>query len=467
MPLPSSFWVDETVTAFVVRHGRDHPSLQAAPQVAESIYYSLAALADRIFGLSEIGYRIPSLLALTSALYLIARLAAALIHPDAGWFAAFACMAFRPFNHQAADARPYALGTCVLAAAVWYLVRWLDEGRRRHAFLFGLFAALLWRIHLLFWPLYVLFVLYVIVRRLRGETRVGWLEVCAVFGLIGVSLSPVAFKALAVDRDAPAHVIVSRPSFLALVYSLKIGFLLALLVAAALLARLSRSSHRRLPVALSAFILICGWWLCQPLALLAFSWLSGSSVFVNRYLSIGLPGVGLMAAVAASLCIPTHWWKPAAMALGLGVLLSMGQWSQPWPPHQNSYWRLAAQRVNAATYSPYMPVLCPSPFIEAREPNWRPDYPLPGFLYSHLSVYRLIGKPYLLPFGKSTEGNKYMDRLSRGLLPDTSGFALYGPQDSVQHWSEWLAQRPELRGWQIRKLGDFGDVWAVRFSPPG
>ncbi len=51
VPLPSSFWVDELVTAFVVAHP-NHPSLTVAPQVPASIYYWMPWIMDRLFGLS-------------------------------------------------------------------------------------------------------------------------------------------------------------------------------------------------------------------------------------------------------------------------------------------------------------------------------------------------------------------------------------------------------------------------------
>src|SRR6202451_1618337 len=73
VPLPSSFWVDEMATAFVVHHGANDPTLQVAPQVAASIYYALPGAAEKLFGLSEISYRIPSTLAMLGALFLIAK----------------------------------------------------------------------------------------------------------------------------------------------------------------------------------------------------------------------------------------------------------------------------------------------------------------------------------------------------------------------------------------------------------
>ena len=110
MPLPSSFWVDEMVSAFVIHFGPPHPSLAVAPQVTETIYYWLPHAAERLFGFSEVVYRVPSLIVLGIALWLIARLAARLIHPRAAWFAVFACLALKGFDYQADDARPYALG---------------------------------------------------------------------------------------------------------------------------------------------------------------------------------------------------------------------------------------------------------------------------------------------------------------------------------------------------------------------
>src|SRR5580692_5292029 len=151
VPLPSSFWVDELVTMFVVRHP-GHASFAVAPQVPQSIYYWLPRAAQAISGTSEIAYRIPSMLAMTIALWLVARLAARLIHPRAGWFAVFAALSIRGIDYFALDARPYALGMMMAAASLYVLVRWLDSARWQDAAIFMLAAALVWRIHLIYWP---------------------------------------------------------------------------------------------------------------------------------------------------------------------------------------------------------------------------------------------------------------------------------------------------------------------------
>jgi hypothetical protein len=466
MPLPSSFWVDEMVSAFVIHYGAGHPSLAVAPQVTATIYYWLPRASEALFGFSEITYRIPSLLALGAALWLIGRLAARLIHPDAAWFAVFACLGLRGFNYEAADARPYAFGTFIAAAALWFLVRWLDTARWRDGLLFVLFAALLWRVHLVFWPFYVVFSLYLLVRLVRRETKVTWLNAGAILGLVALALAPVLLDALNLFHEAKSHVIVDLPKLRDLRRTLKF-LLIALCGGGALV--LSRFLHwkREGPgPSLSSWVLVAGWWLWHPVALFAFSKLTGNSVYVDRYLSLALPGAGLMATLAAAYFIPDRQWKPLAAVVAVGVFLAMGQWRQIWPPHHNSDWRDAARSIDQWALGGDTPVICPSPFIEAKFPVWNPDYALPGFLYSYLPVYKISGRPYLLPFESSPEAETYAAQLAQGPLSTAPRFLIYGGDRNVWRWRKWFEARPELHGWSSRLLGPFGDVEVALFENP-
>jgi len=489
MPLPSSFWVDEMVSAFVIHFGPAHPSLAVAPQVAESIYYWLPRTAERWFGFSEVVYRAPSLIVLAIALWLIARLAARLIHPQAAWFVVFACLALKGFNYQAADARPYALGTCVAAASLFELIRWLDTARRRDALLFLVFAALLWRVHLVFWPFYAIFAIYLAVRILRSETSVTWMQAAAVFALLTVTLLPVAIDAIRLVREARTHVVADLPALRDLRRTLKFLLIAQCGGGALLAALLSRrrnavgqvcdlpssttprsvlreflGSNPAMPP-LSSWVLILGWWLWHPLALFAFSHITGNSVYVDRYLSLALPGAALTATLAAAWFLDPRDWRMCAALLGLCVLIALGQWRQLWPAHHNSDWRDAARAVGKWTVDADTPVLLPSPFIEAKPPVWRPDYPLPGFLYCYLPVYKISGKPYLLPFERSPQGERYASQLLP-LLSASPRFLIYGGDKNVFVWRSFLASRPELAGWGNRQFHSFGDVDVAIFENP-
>lgn len=462
MPLPSSFWVDEMATVFVVEHGAGDASLKIAPQVPQSIYYSL--IRDLTPGRSEIAYRLPSILFMAAALLFAGLLVSRLIHRDAWWFAVFACFTLRGIDYEAGNARPYAMGMCVAAAGIYFLVRWLDTGKLWDAALFIVFAALLWRIHLIFWPTYILFALYAL---LRIEER-RWWPIAIVFGIVGILLIPVAMRAIDLYAQAKEHVVVAEPGWLELAYSLRLllpacAALGAWIWSSASSSRADRTSDR-LAIPASAIALILGWWLSQPLALFAFSRITGNSVFVPRYIALWLPGTAVAATLAAAWFLPSRFWKPAALVMGVCALISAGSWTEVWLAHHNSDWRGAARAVNELALPPSTPVICPSPFIEARPPEWTPDYKMPGFLYAPLLVYPVRGTLMLFPYAASPEAEDYAGALLKGALPAAGRFVIYGGNGPAHFWRDWFEHRPELAGWSQRSLGQFRDVQAVLFE---
>jgi len=462
MPLGSSFWVDEMVTRFVVLHPQD-PTLSVAPQVTESIYYGLPRAMERWFGFSEVAYRLPSLIAMLLALWLIARIAARLIHPDAGWFAAFLSMTLRDFNYQADDARPYALATLATAASIWLLVRWLDQARWRDAALFAIAASVVWRVHLLLWPVYVLLAVYAAVRIARRDTRVGWIAACVVFAAIGAALIPVLSEAIALNRQAAAHVVAAIPGLGDLTNQLKFGVVGGACAVAALAARFLKWPAASRPIPWESLWLILGWWICDPLCLFLYSVATRNSVFLERYMYVALPGAALAGMAAASLFLPARYWKQTALLIGIGVLIFAGRWNHLRIVHHGSDWRGASRAIDAQAFSADTDVISPSPFIEARPPVWRPDYPIQSFLYSHL-MYPFRGKIVPFPFEGSREAGTFAAWLSENELAKSKRFALYGSERAVKFWREWFATRPELAAFESRRLGDFGDVEAVVFE---
>jgi len=464
MPLPSPFWVDEMGTAFVVQHGANDPSLKAVPQVPASLYYVLPAAAQKFFGFSEIAYRVPSLIALCLALLFIGRIATRLIGPGAGWFAAFACLFLRDFNFEAADARPYALATCITAAALYFLIRWLDRGQWIDAALLLGMAALVWRVHLILWPIYILLALYTVARLARRDAAVRWWHAVGVFGVIGILLIPVAWQALSIYREASAHVVVDQPNGGDLTRALKVDLIVPILALAALLARRLGWPRTRTIAPADAWILIAGWWLVHPLCLYAFSKITGNSVFVSRYLYVALPGAALMATLAMVTFVPAAQWKRVAVFTGLLLVVFMGRWNHLILNHSGSDWRSASRALANAMGGRSAPVICPSPFIEAKTPVWQPDYPVESFLYSQLLIYRPPGKLYPFPYSASPEANSFAAALSRAELSQAGSFFIYGSDRKVEYWRTWFSARPEFAGWQISRVGLFGDVEVDEFA---
>lgn len=462
--LPESFWLDETVTAFVLRHGASHPSLAASPRLDQTVYYWLPRISQAVFGFSEFSLRLPSLLVTLVSLYLVARIAARLIHPRAAWFTVFLCFIPHEFTRQATDARPYGLGTCVAVAALWFLIRWLDEGGWRAAGLFALFAALLLRVHLIYWPFYAVFAGYALVRRVRLETRVSTRAILTVFAAVAASLVPLIPVTLGLFREAGEHIVTSPPTWSNVISGLQIPLVAVPGAAAWLLGRVFgwRRESRRLAV--STMVLLPAWWLWQPLCLLAATSITGNAVFLPRYFSVAIPGMMLASTLAAGYSLPERIWKPAALVLAAGILVA-GFWREPFPPSRNSHWREAARTVNDTVGNSALPVICPSPFVEARPPAWSPGYRLPGFLYAHLDAYPVQGTTFLLPARSGEEGQRYAGKLIADRLVPFGRFLIYGGTFGVSLWTDWFAARPEFAHWHNFQVGKFGEVEIVEFVP--
>jgi len=209
--------------------------------------------------------------------------------------------------------------------------------------------------------------------------------------------------------------------------------------------------------------LILMWWLGPPVLLYAISRATGQSVYLTRYLSVALPGVALAATLAAHRFLPAQHWRLAAALMGIGALIALGQWNALWPAHEKSGWRQAAAWVNRVAAESDVPVICPSPFVEARPPEWTPDYHLPGFLYAHLAYYPVRARCRLFPFEDSPPANAYAARLLAEELAPRGQFLIYGGAGNARFWQQWFAARPELHGWTNRRE-EFGDVYVVRFK---
>jgi hypothetical protein len=445
MPLPSSFWTDETGTAFVVQRPAD-PSLTVVSQVPASIYYALPRIADRFFGFSEISYRVPSMLLMGIALFVVGRLAARLIDPGAAWFAVFACLAIADFNFYAIDARPYALGICVAAASLWFLIEWLDTAHWIPALLFVLFAALLWRVQLVFWAFYPVYPIYTLVRLLRSTTKVGWLRVFLVYCLLALALVPVVFDALGVLRTAKAHVYAPVPGLRAL---LEVpGWEWIALAGLALVFAQFLKWRVQCTITLGALSLICLWWLWMPLCLFAYSRLTPTVLFIPRYYSPALPGAALAVTAAIALYLPRARWKQASAVLAVVGVIAAGQWNALWPDHFPDTWRQASLEEDLAAQEPDTPVIVVSPFVEAQPPTWSPAYRLPGFLYAPLFVYPLRGRIYPFPFMRSPEAEQYAAGLLRDTLLKRARFIVYGAGRDAVSWVLWFSKRPELSNWR-------------------
>ena len=134
LPIRSSFWLDETGTYWIIKEGLANLFARAMEWSGESpLYYLVAWLAHFVPGRTEVILRLPSLIAMIAATWLLYKLAARLFDVETAPLVVLVFACSEQVAFAAADARPYALALLLLIASTWMLVCWLDSGRLLHA----------------------------------------------------------------------------------------------------------------------------------------------------------------------------------------------------------------------------------------------------------------------------------------------------------------------------------------------
>ena len=133
--IATSFWQDETGTWWIVKDGAAEVVQRSFSWSGQSpLFYLVAWVSARLFGLNEIALRAPSVLAMSGAIYFLYRIAERLYDRASAALVAFVFLCVVSF--YAIDARPYALAIFCLTVSTWALLRWLGGNRPLDAVLY-------------------------------------------------------------------------------------------------------------------------------------------------------------------------------------------------------------------------------------------------------------------------------------------------------------------------------------------
>ena len=458
LPIRSSFWLDETATFWVVKDGLANLLLRSNWAGSQSpLYYLTVWLALIAGGRHEWVLRLPSLVALIVAAGLLYRLAARLFDPASARLAvlSFACSGAVAF--AASDARPYALGLCLLIVSAWLLVRWLDTGGARYAAGAMLFSALTIYAHYMFGPVLVVLASYGVWRALReGRIRVWELATVGIGAF--VLLLPLVAQLRNVFQNRAVHSFSGTPDLRALFASIAPPVLAGSLAVGLLLALLFHPEQDRGPAPRrDSVFLAAGWALGPPLLLFAISVLSPSKLFVPRYYISCIPGQCLLAGWLARSLAGGPGQRIVATVLVVSSIFSFGS-----AYHSDEDWSGAMRRIDSES-SADLPVLVASGFVEATDPKALEDPKLRDVLFAPQQMYPLRGKLIRLPYRLDEESAKYVERLLPALEQEDR-FVLEVHRSQGLPFELWLRGRLAPEGFRSESLGDFGSVAVFRFS---
>lgn len=284
------------------------------------LYFLLLWLWQSVVGGSELALRVPSMIALALSVWQLAALGRELDHRRAGHFAAVFLLVFEV---GAADARPYVFMILALVVSARFGLRWLSTSSRRDGLLWvGSAAAAIAMQPFAVFALVPHAVLAV--RAIRRDRTRGVVS----YALIGALLvAPIVPQLLMLRARQDTLVIAAQPTVTDLLVSLVPAQLFWGFVVAALL---DRRPRRIEPESADAFLFTALWAVTPAVGLFSQSWVTGSSVFVERYYSAALPAAALLLGMFLTRIRPAAGVFAAVAVVIAGLTVTNPVGSRDW-----------------------------------------------------------------------------------------------------------------------------------------
>ena len=439
-PLGSSLWRDEAGTLWTIKDGlaQMFVRIQAWPSISAA-YGIICWLAYAIGGAKEYVLRLPSVIAIIAATWLVHRLAKRLFGCEAAFPAVGVFASCETVIFAGADARPYALVLLAVAASTLLLVRWLGSGALPDAAGYVITAALAVYLHYLVFPVLGAHAAYAFMRLQEGSpVRLkGLLSAAACTGMLLVPLSPV-FLHLA--RDRQAHSYVERPSLMSLAAACAPAVLLCSvglgLCAAKLVCRRISAEPWNLPRSTTVLLACLG--LGPVFLLFAVSNFTSAHVFLPRYFIESQIALALFGGWAIGRIRPEMARWMLVVAILLCSIAAFGSWRYVRPPHNHEDWRAAMATVRRIVRNPTTPVLFQSGFVESSTENVELTTGT-GFLTAPLSIYPAAGRVIVIPYKFDENSRRYMESVASRLEGRCSRFVLV--TCTGDYWPAWVAGR--------------------------
>ena len=452
-PMFSSFWLDETGTALLVK-GTFAEMLQRSTRwVGQPTFYmALVWPFSQLPGPREVILRFPSLIGMAIAAVFVYRIGRKLLNVESG---ANACLIFAALaSYYASDARPYALGLMTASGAILFLIRWTQEGRWMDALAYSIFASLTVYFHFLFSVIFLAHAAYLVSRRAQR------IQMAAGVAIIAALLAPLAPALLRVLAAQSGLTFISKPRLASIVLdSFPDSFYAFVVVGLLVVAILPMEARFSRPRIAPEVWLLLAWATVPVVALYLASY--RTPVLLPRYFSIALPGLALSTAWVIGNIQPATARRLIVLSIVVGAILDKGG-SLTKFRHSNQDWRGAMAAVRTITENdPGMVVLARSWFIESASPETFADPTQAQFLLAPQSAYPAPGIPIPLPIYAD---GRALDRLesivSSGVLENR--FILVSSNDD-NRYQMWLRGRLGSSFSGV-SLGRFGTVSVELFT---
>jgi mannosyltransferase len=456
MLLPSSFWLDETSTVWILLGGPKEIAARAAHWPAESpLYHYLAWFAAEIGGRSEIALRLPSLILMAASAVLVFLIARRLMSSDAALFSVVLFVGHPAVAFAAVDARPYALATCCFLWSTLVLQSWMETQRLRDAAGYAVLMGLAAHVHNVFAAAILLHAAWILIRCFSTPMRVK--TILSLSALAAVPMIALIPKIQSMHRSLG---IISPPELYPTTVFAEVfpsGFVgalvLGLLGAACIGASFKRNCLKQGKI---GWWYIAAWIVVPSITLVSASVILKAGLLLSRYMVWVAPGLCLLGGCAIGSIQQSRIRQISIAMVAATLLVAFGSIRSLLPRHGKEDWRAALASAAKHSQGEGAVILIQVPYLEGRAPDWETNAHPSGFLMSPLAAYPVSGRIFALPSELGPTVAPYMEKLSSETLVHSRKLVLLdrlGANHKV-----WLEGRLSALGFRSTAVENYGGI---------
>lgn len=454
----SPLWLDETFSYAQIAGG--FRQIWARQMLSFPTYSYILWVTKTLFGSNQVVLRMPSVLAMVAATFVLYRAAREFFPTDVAVIVAVVFCLHPTVAFAAVDARPYAFSVLVVSCAILAFARWMKTNSNRDAVLFGVSAAGIFYFHYLFGVILPAFAILLVVMKGR-EWRSFAPKVAAAVPFI-LMMPPVIPPLLYLFRTSPMHVFDHAPEARDFLFTMAPGYLLIVFAGACFLAatlnKFEGASGESLRVGLTGLLLAV-----VPLAILfEVSRHTSVHVFVDRYRLVAIPGValcwGFLVSQLRSRAIRVTFCVVLVAVTFSG--LSLDSFSID---HPHGYtWKYALEEANKSAAGDKAPLLICSDMPDSNFGPMPAD-PADDVLFAPLSYYKAYSPVVPLPRALNGVAKAQINRFLATATPARQRFLALGFIYSTSTL-EWITQRTKDT-YVANTLGVFDGVTVTEYTP--
>jgi hypothetical protein len=453
-------WLDETVSIFLIKGGfAGIMSRQVWPDAPA--YSCILWLWTKMTGRGEVTLRVLSVLVMLGAVYLLYRAALELFDRDVALIAAIIFCLHPIVIFASIDIRPYAFAVLAIITSIFVLVRLRHSKQIWLAALFGLSAAWIVYLQLLFAVILPAFAICFVAPKIDDRKTLGRQLGIALI-VFAIAFLPVIPRLHYMFHTSGTHVFSAAPPLMQLVETLtskRMAFIfIGTVVVAAAMRRLNLKSD------------LDGWsvLLCASLALVPALILYGISVgtsihvFVPRYRLVAIPGIALCWALLVSR-IDSRALR-LLFCIALVGATAVRYYGSPTFTHHGYSWKYALDVAEQNASGDGAPVLICSDLPESDYMSMPVGAAVEDSgILAPLSYYKLSVPVVALPRALNGEAIRDGSRFAQQAATGRQRFLALGFLASYSTL-DWLAAYTS-RSYSVRQLGVFDGVKVLEFTP--